>query len=115
MVCSWEEDSPFIRLFNEQRLCDGLSHAVITVQPPYSWAVLCSLARMQRGGCPPSFEDAGGPHAWEASSISSYPLWCHSLIIPRLQGFADENEHSETKTSHFKLVVQAAKHVYYLG
>ena len=112
MVCSWEEDSPFIRLFNEQRLCDGLSHAVITVQPPYSWAVLCSLARMQRGGCPPSFEDAGGPHAWEASSISSYPLWCHSLIIPRLQGFADENEHSETKTSHFKLVVQSLGHVW---
>ena len=112
MVCSWEEGSLFIYLFNEQRLCDGLSCAVITVQPPYSWAVLCSLAGMKRGGCPPSFEEVGGPHAWEASSISFCPLWCHSLIIPRLQGFADENEHFETKSSHFNLVVvQSLGHV----
>ena len=55
----------------------------------------------------------GGPHAWEASSISFYPLWCHFLIIPRLQGFADENEHSETKSSHFNLVVvQSLGHVW---
>ena len=58
---------------------------------------------MKRGACLPSFEEVGGPHAWEAFSISLYPLWCHSLIIPMLQGFADENEYSETQSSRFYL------------
>ena len=60
IVCTWEEYSLFICLFNEQRLCDSLSRTVMMVQPPYSWAVLCSPAGMKRGGCPPSFEEVRG-------------------------------------------------------
>lgn len=54
-VCNWgREGSPFIRLFNEQRLRDCLSHAVNMVQPPFSLACP-SLAGWNEEGSLPAF------------------------------------------------------------